>query len=89
MAAVRTTLVKRKAYSNDMPWQLQAAPPGITALRARDSRSVDMRLVRYLTTTTARSNERTHAAYEAGRRQSRFFFLAAVLAAVWALFLFI
>lgn len=89
MAAVRTTLVKHKVYSNDMPWQLQAVAPGAAALHTHNSRSIDMRLVRYLTKGATRDSERTRAAYEASRRQTHFLFFAAMTAVVWTIFLIV
>ena len=86
MAALRTALVKRRhAYTSaDIPWAIDVAAEGPRS----DSAKENWRLFHYLSGGGMRAFGRSSGHELLMRRQTRFLWLAGVLAALWLVFSF-
>ena len=91
MAAVRTSLVKRRhAWTGEnLPWSIDVPDDSVLALPAE--RRAGWRLFHYLSGGGIRSfpNYASTARALVARRQTRFLWGVAVLAALWLVFRFI
>lgn len=86
MAALRTALVKRRhAYTGaDIPWSMDVDAVGAAGSAGADR--VKWRLFRYLSGGGMRAFGRPSGQELLIRRQTRFLWLAAVLAVCWVVF---
>ncbi len=89
MAAVRTSLVKRRhAYtSTDIPWSMDEDRS--ETVTSPDGRRFEWRLFRYLSGGGMRAFGRSSGAELLRRRQERFLWLAAAFGALWLFFMFV
>ncbi len=88
MAALRTALVKRRhAYTGaDIPWSMDV--DAVEGAGPDASDQVKRRLFRYLSGGGMRAFGRPSGQELLARRQTRFLWLAAVLAVCWVVFSF-
>ena len=89
MAAVRTSLVKRRhAYtSTDIPWSMDEERTG--TVTSPDGRQFEWRLFHYLSGGGMRAFGSSSGAELLRRRQERFLWLAAAFCVLWLVFMFV
>lgn len=89
MAAIHTSLVKRRhAYTSaSIPWLMDMEPKGVAS--SPRGTSVGWRLFHYLSGGGMRAFGRPSGHMLLMRRQTRFLWLAAAVAAAWLVFLFV